>query len=532
MTSIKKEIINITPDKSLYSKLGQTGYTIGESIAELVDNAIDARYDNKQLNIYINLDVKNQKIIIEDDGEGMDKEKAKKCLVLGHSRKKNQLGEFGLGLKTAAESLGNYFSIMTSQKGSDEEYFLEFDNEEWTKDEKKQWADFEMHVKKGINKNKSGTKVIIDKLRIKVYPNLITKLKEQLSERFTPYIDNGEIKIKINTSWVEIKIPEIIDDSREKLEITLSNGEKIYGWYGILKVGSQKESGFNLYRYSRLIRAHEKLGYQYHPSKMWVTGELNLDPIPVTHNKREFITESRQYNDFLNKWRDLIGPILQKAQERHRQSKIKDLPEEEKETLKDNILRALNRIDEFKELAFPGDKKPIKKDKKGQLVNMEKRDKKKIATIQTVEDPIDPKTRTPRKIKKRKIRSIVIADKKFRFDWDWDRLDERLPKVGEVDEENGQVMIWLNRDFKLLNAVTVNKMYITLFVTEALAEIYADLNNKDRRIVIPLRDSTLTEIAKIATEDEELDKKQKELKKMKQLEKDIEDKKMKKEQEM
>ena len=94
--------------------------------------------------------------------------------------------------------------------------------------------------------------------------------------------------------------------NEEHFVIDLSNGSKIFGWTGILEKGSQEKSGFNLYRYKRLIRAHEKLGYQYHPSKMWVTGEIHLDPIPVTHNKREFISTDQLFAEFFEKFKDIL----------------------------------------------------------------------------------------------------------------------------------------------------------------------------------------------------------------------------------
>lgn len=38
-------IVNVTPDKSIYAKLGKSGYTVPQALAELIDNAIDARID-------------------------------------------------------------------------------------------------------------------------------------------------------------------------------------------------------------------------------------------------------------------------------------------------------------------------------------------------------------------------------------------------------------------------------------------------------------------------------------------------------
>ncbi len=519
---IFKEKISIVPDRSLYPKLGQTGYSVGEAIAELVDNSIDARLEKKLLTIEIVLDKNAKEIIISDDGVGMNKKTATKCLVLGYSQKKDQLGQFGLGLKTACESLGKKFSITTTKSNSEEEYLLEFNEEEWLK--KGDWSDFEIRIKKGVNKRKHGTKVIIGDLKIVLYPNLTTNIRKQLEERFAPFILNNEARIKVNTQWLKPEQPELIEGTRQGFEIKLKNGDIIKGWTGILKIGSQEKSGFNLFKRGRLIRAHEKLGYAYHPSKMWIIGDVYMDPISVTHNKREFITESDIYLDFFEKLQEIIGPVLAEAQKRHRDLQIKDLPPEKKETLKDNLLRALNKTDEYQELAFPQQAKPAKRShEEGELFEKEKREK--IGEVRE-EIKIEKKTgkekgkRVPKKTQKRRVRFITIAGKKYQFDWDWKDFDEEISKVSEIDRDGKKIMVFLNSRFPLLNIVKDEVLYISMFVTEGIAEVFVRENKKGSDKVISLRDSHLKNLAKIVAEDIELEKKQRLVRKL-EIEKEI-----------
>ena len=42
MDILNKKKINITPHKSIYRKLGRSSHGFNESVAELVDNSIDA----------------------------------------------------------------------------------------------------------------------------------------------------------------------------------------------------------------------------------------------------------------------------------------------------------------------------------------------------------------------------------------------------------------------------------------------------------------------------------------------------------
>ncbi|HEV8601737.1 MAG TPA: ATP-binding protein, partial [Patescibacteria group bacterium] len=90
------EKYDATPDTSLFPKLGQTGYTVAEALAELIDNSIDAR--DEKVNISIKIDRNAEKISIEDNGVGMNKNKAQESIILGRSNKKlGELGQFGIG---------------------------------------------------------------------------------------------------------------------------------------------------------------------------------------------------------------------------------------------------------------------------------------------------------------------------------------------------------------------------------------------------------------------------------------------------
>jgi len=495
-----KEKINITPDKTLFSKLGSTGYSIGEALAELVDNAIDARPKNNPVTITINVENKGKFITVEDNGNGMDKETATKSIVLGLSEKKEKLGQFGLGLKTAAMSLGKKFTIETTEKGSKEEYILVFDDDDFIKTGS--WTDFEIEIKNGAEIDRSGTKITIERLRVPININLFTHIRKQLKERFSPFILNKEVKIIFNNKLIKAEKIILLPNTKENHIISLSNGEKIKMWTGILEIGSQEKSGFNMYRKGRLIRAHEKLAYSYHPSKMWITGEVHLDCIPVTHNKREFIITNSLYLEFLEKFTEKLKPILVKAQQRHREKRIQDLTQEVKETLKDNILKAISKVEDFKELAFPSTPAPEKRTKKGgDLFRKERREPRKdIVEIKEKKETNKEKGRKPRKTQIKKERFITIAGKKYRFDYEWQELEEEVPKISYSDKHKGFIMIILNSRFPALNIVKDQVFYIALYVTEGIIEEFFKENSRSFEKVIELRDKTIKKLAEIISE--------------------------------
>ena len=134
--TVETKIIDITPDKSLMPKIAFSGYTVVQAISELVDNSVDAKIDGEDLLVEINLSPDG--VSVADNGKGMNEKEAANSLRLAHSEKKYQLGEFGLGLKTAAQSLGKKFTISTTPTGVDKKFVLVYDEDLWDV-EKQDW---------------------------------------------------------------------------------------------------------------------------------------------------------------------------------------------------------------------------------------------------------------------------------------------------------------------------------------------------------------------------------------------------------
>ncbi|MFA6408470.1 MAG: helix-turn-helix domain-containing protein [Candidatus Paceibacterota bacterium] len=501
MSITRTKRIDITPDRTLFPKIGQTGYTAGQALSELIDNSIDV-INPKVGKVSINIKIDKQKgvITVEDDGLGMSEDVAANSIKIGSSRKREgELGQFGIGLKASCMSLGGKFTLETSPQNSKEEYVLVFDEQDFLS--KGNWNDFEIQIKDGTDKGKSFTRIKIEKLKIKFYPTFLEVLKKHLSERFSPFIANKEVELKLNGDKIRAEGADIFPDSRKDFSITLSNGDVVKGWTGILKVGSVEKSGFNLYRNKRLIRVHEKLGYVYHPSKMAITGEIHMNTLPVTINKREFETENEYYIEFFQKFSEYLKPILAEVQQRHQEEKIKDLPRELKETLKDNLLKALNNSDELKELAFPGaDSK--KRNEKGELSEMETREshENEIATIE--DEPVSEKNRTPKKTSENKARFITIAGQRFRFDYQWGSLEESVAKEAYLDKDKNTIMVILNQNYRILRVLQKPDIfYHAIFLTEGIVEVFLRENNQSLDKVVGLRDTLVQNLADIMSED-------------------------------
>lgn len=520
MTNIRTKEINILPDRSLMPKIGQTGYSVSQAIAELVDNSIDAGKEDTVLTVEIFFDADNSIVKISDDGIGMDESTAANSIKLAYSTKKNKLGEFGLGLKTAATSLGKQFQIRTTQVGKDEEFILEYDEDKWLKSG--DWTKHEMKIKSGVDREKSGTTIFIKDLHFSIYPNLAGNVRKDLAGRFAPFIENGQVMIRVNSKWCE---PEPLElqtdycqpDGKERFDFLLESGNKVWGWRGLLKKGSDKGNyGFRVFRRGRLIMQHAKIGFNPHPEARQITGEIHLDHVPVTHNKREFIQESPLWQEIVkeggNFW-NFMRDIVREARTSVRKTQIDQGIIDKMEVQKDNIMKAIKKIPELREYAFPDTKEKAKsKEDKAEgadFVEVEKRDQRDIVTIEEEIVSVNERTRKPKKMQSRKTYFIWVDGKKFRVEHSFvDLKTEDILKDKSVDEIVG-IHVFTNIAFPGFANTKDHVFYGVWNIAEAIAEVMVEKNKKSFDEVIKIRDLILKKSAEITRELDEVEREKK-----------------------
>lgn len=108
----------MTPDPALLESMRSIGYTVESAVADVIDNSVAAGAHN--VGIYFSADEQFQ-ISIVDDGSGMFREEAVTAMRLAATSPTTQrlpedLGRFGLGLKTASLSQCRTLTI-ASRKG-------------------------------------------------------------------------------------------------------------------------------------------------------------------------------------------------------------------------------------------------------------------------------------------------------------------------------------------------------------------------------------------------------------------------------
>lgn len=109
----------IPPTPDILEALKQN-YRIEQSIADLVDNSIDANA-SKILVRFIRVKGRLVSLCIADNGHGMDSETIDRAMQFAHRRGygKNELGMFGVGLKTASLSQASSLTVLSRRHGGD-----------------------------------------------------------------------------------------------------------------------------------------------------------------------------------------------------------------------------------------------------------------------------------------------------------------------------------------------------------------------------------------------------------------------------
>ncbi len=155
---------------SLSESLRDIGYTLETAIADLIDNSITARAT--VVRIFIDSNSTSPSISIVDNGHGMTKDELKEAMKLGTkhtiTRSKDDLGRFGLGLKTASFSQCRKLTVLS--KHNNEYSAACWDLDEIDKEDEWYLSILDqIEIKKQIsyeqlNDYKSGTVVIWESL--------------------------------------------------------------------------------------------------------------------------------------------------------------------------------------------------------------------------------------------------------------------------------------------------------------------------------------------------------------------------------
>ena len=264
---------------SLIMSMRSLGYSFNNAIADIIDNSISAKAT--KIDIICNWDNQDPFVEIKDNGIGMTSEELEEAMRLGsksplHEREKEDLGRFGLGLKTASFSQSKKLIVKTKQ---DEKTFQAIWDLDLVERENKWFLDIEkLECKDELETNgttirweKIDTLEKKDKKNSQEYFESVTdQLIKHISLVFHRYISgdygnkiifsvNGNVCISADPFFKEKSTnqpPEIIANKCKVISYALPHHTKCSSeeWeYHAGEEGYLANQGFYLYRNGRLI---------------------------------------------------------------------------------------------------------------------------------------------------------------------------------------------------------------------------------------------------------------------------------------
>lgn len=268
------------------------GYTPEMAVADLIDNAIYA--EAREIRVDFEWKELNSRIVFRDTGKGMTNDELIRAMRPGSQsptmkREENDLGRFGLGLKTASFSQCRVFTVLSKKKGGEVAYWR-WDIDYATDEQTGGWHILHYAEQKDIEEMaamEQGTMVIWDNLDRIVeegknpddnFYEVAGRIKRHIEMVFHRFLENGVLKIWFNgrevipwdpflrgekatqpipDEWLEdgkirVKGYVLPHKSRLSADVWLDNEKNRGGW--------NKLQGFYVYRNKRLLLAADWLG--------------------------------------------------------------------------------------------------------------------------------------------------------------------------------------------------------------------------------------------------------------------------------
>ncbi|WP_454278541.1 ATP-binding protein [Sphingomonas sp. Marseille-Q8236] len=278
---------------AMLESLRGLGYTTATAIADLVDNSVSA--DAGQVDVLFEWNGSDSWIRIGDNGRGMSDAELEAAMRLGArdpraQRRADDLGRFGMGLKTASFSQGRILTVATT-KADHERSCLRWDLDQlggaegsWLLHEGAR-SGSESRIAAGLT-GETGTvvlwenldRVVTDGFTAQDMIDLIEQVESHLAMTFHRLIDDG-LKLRINGRPVQSWDPFLTGHpgkAMESVEYRLQNAAGVMAQCHVLPhrdllkpaeyeaaagpVGWPAQEGFYIYRNRRLLLAGGWLG--------------------------------------------------------------------------------------------------------------------------------------------------------------------------------------------------------------------------------------------------------------------------------
>lgn len=393
--------IEVTVDKSHIVTIGERLY--GESI-ELIRELINNSYDADATEVKVT--IKEDEIIVEDDGLGMDLDGLKQYFNIGSALKRenpkspkfarDRIGEFGIG-KFASLSACSCFEVWT--KKDDFQAKVIFDKQEWEKSKDKWYIPLE--IEEVDHHLKDGTKVtlkgVTKKFNLSDVEKRIIETVPIRAPDFAVYLNGHKVSVRFIAGH---KIPFL-------------EGTEYGIVYGEIIISSQMEQDISeagiACKVKQVTITKDFFGLEKLVKNIArIRGESNADFLPITSDRTGFIKDTPQYKKFLEVMERIIErvkPVLEELSDYKENKRVRRTLTEVLEKVKNALIinpdycpEGLIPIAESaSEMGEPGYVSPIK----GKAASQDKKQKTKI----------EPKKKRKRKPQVKKLTSTAVVKK-------------------------------------------------------------------------------------------------------------------------
>ena len=327
-----ERLLKLKIDLNVLNHLGLNLYSnVPAVLAELIANAWDA--DASQVKVSIETQGEDKKIIIQDNGCGMDNEDLdEKFLTVGYERRQSTgdrtpkqrlvMGRKGIG-KLSAFSIAQKIQVITKKETS-QILAIELEVDKIREAIKKQKDYHPLSITpEETDLGVSGTKFILSNLKKRVDASLDRNLRQRIARRFSiisesfeVFIDDQKVTLNDRNYFGKLEYALVYGDfdkarfkHEERHVVSRENklGEQptysVSGWIGLVKDSGELQDGAdNLNKISILARgkvALENILDSYREGGLYtkyIIGELEADFLDLT-KQEDIATSSRQ--DFI-----------------------------------------------------------------------------------------------------------------------------------------------------------------------------------------------------------------------------------------
>jgi len=296
----------VTFDKSHIVTIGQKLYAESvDLVRELVNNAYDADATR------VTVTLKDDEVLVEDDGAGMDLEGLRQYLTIGSREKRDnpvsprfgrqRIGEFGIG-KFASLAAADHFEVTTQKDGF--AATVVFDRAEWEK-AGGNW-ELPLRMEAVLPWRRPGTRVRLSRLRRPLdRPRVEAKLIESApiqAPNFAVYVNGRRIRAR-STAGARFPFLEGTAFGTVHGEVRIAtHGAADTASPGIevkVKMVTVRRDLFGLDPGSEMARG--------------ITGEVHADFLAVTSDRSDLVRDTEEWEAF----RDVMARVMDSTRQRY-----------------------------------------------------------------------------------------------------------------------------------------------------------------------------------------------------------------------